>query len=367
MKKIVLFANTSWYIYNFRMNLMKELSERNYQIIVIAPQDDYSDMIPYEYHHISMNNHSLNPFQDALILFRIYKLLNKLKPDLILSYTIKSNIYGVLAAAKLRIKSVVNIAGLGTTFRKKQITSFFIRKFYRFAVHKADFIFFQNNEDLKLFMINQKCKNFKLLPGSGVDLEKFAPKISKDNEKFTFLLLGRLLKEKGIYEFVESAKIVRKEDKVKFQLLGFIDSKNPIAIRKSEIDKWHNDGVIEYLGFTNDVRGFILNSDCVVLPSYYGEGIPKSLLEAASMGKPLITTDHTGCREVVEDGVNGYICQPKNVEDLSKKMIKMLNLKEIELKKMGLKSREKVVKDFDEKIVLDAYRSLVQKLIGTSD
>lgn len=367
MKKIVLFANTSWYIHNFRMNLMKELSKLDYQIIVIAPQDDYSEMIPYEYHHINMNNHSLNPFYDALTFLKIYKLLNDLKPDLILSYTIKANIYGVLAAAKLRIKSVVNIAGLGTTFRKKSITSYFIRKFYRFAVNKADFIFFQNNEDLKLFIKNQNCKNFKLLPGSGVDLKKFAPKTSKVNEKFTFLLLGRLLKEKGVYEFVESAKKVKKEYKAKFQLLGFIDSKNPIAIRKSEIDKWHNEGVIEYLGFTNDVRGFILNSDCVVLPSYYGEGVPKSLLEAASMGKPLITTDHTGCREVVEDGVNGYICQPKNVEDLSTKMIKMMNLKENEFKKMGLKSREKVVNNFDEKIVLDAYKSLIQKLIGISN
>lgn len=367
MKKIVLFANTSWYIYNFRMNLMEELTKLNYKIIVIAPQDEHSEMIPYEYHHIKMNNHGLNPFQDALTFIKIYELLNKLKPDLILSYTIKSNIYGVLAASKLRIKSVVNIAGLGTTFRKKSITSFFIRKFYRYAVHKADFIFFQNSEDLKLFIINQKYKNFKLLPGSGVDLDRFAPETTKKNEKFTFLLLGRLLKEKGIYEFVESAKEVREKYEVKFQLLGFIDSKNPIAIRKSEIDKWHENGVIEYLGFTNDVRGFILNADCVVLPSYYGEGVPKSLLEAASMGIPLITTDHTGCREVVEDGVNGFICQPRNINDLSKKMIKMLNLKEEELKKMGLKSREKIVRNYDEKIVLDAYKSLVQKLIGTSD
>ena len=346
---------------------MKELSKLDYKIIVIAPQDDYSEMIPYEYHHISMNNHSLNPFQDALTFIKIYELLNKLKPDLILSYTIKSNIYGVLTASKLRIKSVVNIAGLGTTFRKKKITSFFIRKFYRYAVHNADFIFFQNNEDLKLFIINQKFKNFKLLPGSGVDLDRFTPETTKKNEKFTFLLLGRLLKEKGIYEFVESAKEVLEKYEAKFQLLGFIDSKNPIAIKKSEINKWHENGVIEYLGFTNDVRGFILNSDCVVLPSYYGEGIPKSLLEAASMGKPLITTDHTGCREVVEDGVNGFICQSRNIDDLSKKMIKMLNLKEEELKKMGLKSREKVVRNFDERIVLDAYKSLVQKLIGTSD
>ncbi|MEA2096485.1 MAG: glycosyltransferase family 4 protein [Candidatus Cloacimonadota bacterium] len=367
MKKIVLFANTSWYIYNFRMSLMKELSKMDYKIIVIAPQDKYSAMIPYEYHHIKMNNHGLNPLQDALTFIKIYKLLNKLKPDLILSYTIKSNIYGVIAASKLRINYVVNIAGLGTTFRKKSITSFFIRRFYRYAVHKADFIFFQNNEDLKLFTLNQKFNNFKLLPGSGVDLEKFKPKITNKNEKFTFLLLGRLLKEKGIYEFVESAKEVRKKYVAKFQLLGFIDSKNPIAIRKSEIDKWHENGVIEYLGFTNDVRRFILNADCVVLPSYYGEGVPKSLLEAASMGIPLITTDHTGCREVVEDGVNGFICQPRNIYDLSKKMIKMLNLKEEELKKMGLKSREKVVRSFDEKIVLDAYKSLVQKLIGTSD
>ena len=367
MKKIVLFANTSWYIYNFRMSLMKELSKLDYKVIVIAPKDEYSDMIPYEYHQIKMNNHGLNPFQDALTFIKIYKLFSKLKPDLILNYTIKSNIYGVIAASKLRISSVVNIAGLGTTFRKNSITSFFIREFYRYAVHKADFIFFQNNEDLKIFTLNQKFKNFKLLPGSGVDLDKFTTKTKEKNEKFTFLLLGRLLKEKGIYEFVESAKEVKKKYKAKFQLLGFVDSKNPIGIKKSEIDSWHKNGIIEYIGFTNDVRGFILNSDCVVLPSYYGEGIPKSLLEAASMGIPLITTDHTGCREVVEDGVNGFICEPRNVDDLTKKMIKMLNLKEKELLKMGFKSREKVVKDFDEKIVLDAYKELVQKFIGTSE
>jgi glycosyltransferase involved in cell wall biosynthesis len=367
MKKIVFFANTSWYIYNFRMSLMNELSNMSYKIIVLAPRDDYSKMIPYEYHHIKMSNHGLNPFQDALTFFKICKVLKKIKADLILSYTIKSNIYGVIAANRLNIKNVVNIAGLGTTFRKKSIISLFIRKFYRYAVHKADYIFFQNIEDLKLFTNNHNFKNYSLLPGSGVDINKFTPKITTDNKEFTFLLLGRLLREKGIYEFVDASKIVKKKFMAKFQLLGFLDSKNPIAIRKSEIDKWHENGIIEYLGFTNDVRRYILSADCVVLPSYYGEGVPKSLLEAASMGKPLITTAHIGCREVVDDGENGFICQPKSVEDLSEKMIKMLNLEINELKKMGLKSRKKAIKEFDEKIVLGAYKAQVKKMLGTSN
>ncbi len=341
---------------------MQHLAQK-YEIVCLAPKDDFTEKLPYQFIDLKMNNQSTNPFQDITLFFRLLLLFKNLKPDLILSYTIKLNIYGSLCAHILKIPIIITVAGLGTTFRKKGMLAFIIRKLYQVALPFADYIFFQNKDDQKLISNLLKLNNKKtgLVAGSGVNTDWFVPQSMNSDEKFRFLFLGRLLKEKGIVEYVEAAqKILSQEKNVEFQVLGFADVENPTAISQQEIEEWEKEKIIHYLGSTDDVRIFIAKADCIVLPSYYGEGIPRSLLEAASMEKPIITTDNVGCREVVIDGKNGLICRQKNVQDLQEKMKIMMNFTARKRHKMGKFSRKKMQKEFDEKNVIAEIEQVLE-------
>ena len=237
---------------------------------------------------------------------------------------------------------------------------------YKLALKNSKRVFFQNRDDFELFL-NEGLVEKKIcdiLPGSGVDTQKFKPiQREKKDKFFRFLLIARILWDKGIGEYVEAAKIIRQKYKnVKFQLLGGIGVDNPTAISKKIIDKWVKDEIIEYLGETDDVRKFIYRADCIVLPSYR-EGTSRVLLESASMEKPLIATNVPGCKEVVEDGINGYLCKVKDSKDLASKMEKMLNLSEENRALMGKKGREKIVKEFDEKIVINKYLETISQIL----
>jgi glycosyltransferase involved in cell wall biosynthesis len=226
-------------------------------------------------------------------------------------------------------------------------------------------IFFQNKDDLALFIEHGlvKEKLAGLLPGSGVDVHRFKPTgFANATTSFVFLLVARMLKDKGIVEFVTAARLLKIHyPHIECQLLGFLDAKNSTAISSEEMQAWVDEGVVNYLGVSDNVLDFLHLADCVVLPSYR-EGTPRSLLEAASVAKPIITTDAVGCREVVDHGINGYLCEPRSVEDLKAKMEQMLLLSEAERLQMGLKGREKIVKHFDEKIVIDRYVEVIEQL-----
>lgn len=368
-KKIAIVLNTSWNIYNFRLGLARALKANGFQVVLIAPYDKYSEKIKdeFEYYDVWMNNKGTNPKEDIKTTLEFYKLYKKIKPDIILHFTIKPNIYGTLAAGLLGIKTINNIAGLGTLFIKQNIVTKIAKWLYKYSQRKANKIFFQNLDDYQIFtqeglVEKNKCD---ILPGSGVDTGRFKPTAYKKKDNtFRFLLVARMLWEKGIGEYVEAAKIIKKKfENVEFQLLGFLDDKDKSSISKDQMQHWVNEGFVVYLGVSDNVSEIISKADCIVLPSFYREGTPRALLESASMAKPIITTNTVGCRDVVDDGINGFLCEIKNAQDLADKMENVLKLSENERSNMGQAGRSKMIKEFDEKIVIHKYLESIKKLV----
>lgn len=368
MKKIAICLNTSWNIYNFRLNLARALKNAGYDVVLVAPYDVYSEKLKDEfiYHDIYMNNKGTNPKEDIKTLIGFYKLYKTIKPDVVLNYTIKPNIYGNIACGLLGVKTINNISGLGTVFIKESLVTKVVKWLYKYSLKSSSKVFFQNGDDRDLFVESQlvdfsKCD---LLPGSGIDTKKFVPvEYKNEDDTFRFLLIARMLWDKGVGEYIEAAKILKKKYKnVEFQLLGSLDAANNTTISKVQMNIWVDEGLVNYLGVTDDVKEFINKADCVVLPSYR-EGTPRTLLESASMAKPIVTTNVAGCKEVVDNGINGFLCEVKNAKDLADKMEMMLKLSENERKLMGEAGRAKMIKEFDEKIVIDKYLGIINKLI----
>ena len=364
-KRIVIISNLSWNLYNFRLSLMYAMRDAGYEVIAIAPHDRYSQKIidaGFEFHDIKMNAQGINPIEDLRTTYQFYKLFKKISPDVLCQYTIKPNIYGSFMARHFKIKIINNIAGLGTLFIKEGLVTKIAKTLYKVSQSKADKVFFQNKDDFNFFISKgivraDKCD---ILPGSGVDTNRFKPKYKEQSENIRFLLIARMIWEKGIGEYVQAAREIKKVyPNVEFCLLGFLDVQNPGAITKNEMDEWVNEGVINYLGISDNVDVVIQTADCVVLPSYYREGTPKTLLESGSSGKPIITTDNVGCRDVVEHGVNGYICEPRSWEDLKLKIEMFLALDYNQRLEMGKESRKKIKREFDEEIVINKYLNLL--------
>lgn len=373
-KKIVICLNTSWNIYNFRLNLARVLKSTGYEVVLIAPYDAYSEKLKDEfvYHDIYMNNKGTNPKEDIKTLIGFYKLYKKLKPDVVLNYTIKPNIYGNIACGLLGIKTINNISGLGTVFIKESLVTKVVKWLYKYSLGKSSKVFFQNSDDRDLFVENSLVEFDKcdLLPGSGIDTSKFVPvEYKKEDDTFRFLLIARMLWDKGVGEYVEAARIIKNlkfkienYKNVEFQLLGSLNAANNTTISKEQMNIWVDEGLVNYLGVTDDVKEFIKKADCVVLPSYR-EGTPRTLLESTSMAKPIVTTNVAGCKEVVDDSINGFLCEVKNAKDLALKMIKMINLTSDERVVMGKAGREKMIREFDESIVINKYLETIKEII----
>lgn len=368
IKTIAIVINTSWNIFNFRLGLLKALQKEGYNIVAIAPHDDYSEKLEemgFEYHNININNKGTNPVEDAKLVFEFYKLYKEIAPDVILQYTIKPNIYGSMAAGMLGIPVISNISGLGTVFLNDSLSSKVARFLYKVALKVPKKVFYQNAHDRELFVQSNlvKAEKTELLPGSGIDIEKYKPLKEKQENYNTlrFLFIARLVKDKGLVEYVEAAKQITRSS-TEFAILGAFYPGNPTAIKENEMQKWEREGAIEYIGTSDDVISVISEYDCIVLPSYR-EGLSRVLLEAASMAKPIITTNVPGCKEVVDDGVNGYLCEVKDADSLAEQMRKMLKLTNEERSEMGRRGREKVVKEFDEKIVIKKYEETIASIL----
>lgn len=368
-KKIVISINTSWNIINFRMGLLKALQNEGNKIVVVAPRDKYSEMFKehgFQYYDVNINNKGSNPIEDIKLTIDYYKLFKEIKPDIILNYTIKPNIYGTIAASLLNIKTINNIAGLGTLFVDENIITKIAKYLYKYSQSKASYVFFQNRDDFKLFTYRKLVDINKsgILPGSGVNTDFFKPiEVARNDNKMVFLLIARMLWDKGIKEYVEAAKIIkRKNPNTEFQLLGFLDVANKSAISKEQMDTWVQEGIVTYLGTSDNVKVEISNADCIVLPSFYREGTPRTLLESASMAKPIITTDNVGCRDVVDHQINGFICKIKDTKDLVDKITLFLTLDKSNRENIGKKGREKMIKEFDEKIVIAQYLKIIKKI-----
>ena len=382
MKKVVIAQNISFYAWHMRLNLARAIRDAGYEVIFVSSSDKsivssdksltgdkYSRKIEeeFKYYDINLSRKGTNPFTDLKTIYEFYRVYKKIKPDIVLHYTAKPSIYGTIACHQLNIKTINNIAGLGSLFVKQNFITKIAKKLYKDSQKNATKIFFQNRDDLKMFIDEKLVEPSKcdVLPGSGVDTQKFMPIEQKEDNTFRFLLISRMLWDKGIGEYVQSAKNIKKIYKnIEFQLVGFLDTENSAsAVSKEQMKEWTDEGHVNYLGSSDNIQEIIAKADCVVLPSFYREGTPRVLLEGASMAKPIITTDNVGCRDVVDHGVNGYICKIKDSEDLTEKMIKMLRLSSRERNKMGERGREKIIKEFDESIIFKKYIDSIKEII----
>jgi glycosyltransferase involved in cell wall biosynthesis len=367
---IAISSNTSWYLYNFRKNTILSLIKRGYKVIAIAPQDEYSTKLSElgcEFIDISIDQGGTNPVRDIQTFFAFYRIYKQKNIDVVLNFTPKNNIYSTLAAHFNGTKSINNIAGLGILFINESITSKIARFLYKISQAKASKLFFQNEDDRTLFLEKKITTSVETdrLPGSGVDLTRFTLSPAPDDNKVRFLLIARMLYDKGIGQYVEAARVLKARygEQVELQLLGFLDVNNPSAVSSSQMQAWVDEGIVNYLGTSDNVELDIAKVDCMVLPSYYREGVPKSLLEAGAMGKPIVTTDNVGCRETVDDGVNGYLCELRSSGSLLEKLELIINKTHQERLAMGENSRLKIQNEFDEQIVITKYLDAVNKCL----
>lgn len=359
-RPIILSGNSSWNIVNFRAGLVAALRGAGFEPVVIAPIDPPGEermrQMGVRRIVVTMARSGLNPFKDLALLMRYRRIIAEVRPAAYLSFTIKPNIYGSLAARMCGVPALPNISGLGTVFIRGGLLGRLANALYGVGLRGAPIVFFQNAEDLGEFVSRRlvQRKQARLLPGSGVDLERFVPAPFPPGPP-KFLLIGRLLGDKGVREFVDAARQLRSEGSdARFQLLGPLDAGNRTAITRTELDSWVQDGVVDYLGETDDVRPLIAASHAVVLPSYR-EGLPRSLLEGAAMGRPLIATDVPGCRDVVEQGVNGFLCRDRDAGALADSMRRLAAMTGRELEALGVAGRAKVQAQFSEELVIQAY------------
>ena len=358
---ILLSANSSWNIAHFRSGLIRGLKGDGYRIAVAAPEDEHSDLVRAlgaDFLPIPIASAGTSMIEDARLFLRYCEIMREVRPQAFLGFTAKPNIYGSLAARMSGVRIINNITGLGTVFIKRSILTPIVMALYRLALRGSSTVFFQNRDDLELFVAKGLVRKGKteLVPGDGVDLDRFSPARSAQKPgPFRFLLIARLLWDKGVGEFVEAARIVRQHHPdVMFQLLGPSEVENRTAIPAATLQEWADEGIVELLGEIDDVRPAIAASDCVVLPSYR-EGLPRTLLEGSAMGKPLVATDVPGCRDVVLDGETGFLCEVRSAESLAKAMRRMLELPPKQRLEMGRRGRSNVELNFGEPLVVAKY------------
>jgi glycosyltransferase involved in cell wall biosynthesis len=371
--RIAIVVNSSWNIYNFRLGLVKAFLSKGIEVVAVAPEDQYSKLLienGCQYQSVKIENKGSNPFKDISLIFQFYIIYKKYRPDIILHYTIKPNIYGTLAARIAGIPVINNVSGLGTVFLHKNLTTYIAKKLYKLAFKFPAKIFFQNNDDLELFVEQKLLTRTKtaLVPGSGVDTKKFTPVVTLErNSEFTFLMVARLLYDKGIVEYMEAIRMVKNKGlKARFQVIGAIDETANLGIDRKKLEEWIAEGLLEYYPFTDNLIKYYHQADCVVLPSYR-EGTPRSLLEAGACGIPMIATDVPGCKEVVVNNKNGFLCKVKDSGDLALKMQQMLAVSKAEYKEMGIAARTHILENFDENIVINAYFTTINSILSGKD
>ncbi len=351
---IVLVSNTTWNIHNFRLNVIDQLLAHGHRITVIAPVDEY---IHYTERYATVEHIDLhylqrdgtNPIRDIRLTIELYGQYRRLKPDLVVHYTVKPNIFGGVAARLLRLKSIAVVTGLGFPFLHTSLARVLTQSLYRVTNRFHRRVIFENQDDQQLFIETGlvAADRSVSVKGCGVDPEHFTPGTpTASNGHLTFTFVGRLLYDKGIGEFVEAARQIAIEyHDVRFIIIGQLDESNPSAVRKADLIRWVKHPNIYYLGARQDVRPFIRQADCIVLPSYR-EGFPRALTEAMAMAKPVISTDTAGCREAVEHGKTGFLVSVRNADALVSAMREFIALSASCKAKMGQEGREKVLREF---------------------
>lgn len=370
--RITLVCNTAWAIYTYRQGLIRELAARGVEVIVLAPRDRTFELLTAmgcRCIDLPVASKGTSPRDDLRMLWALFRHYRSIRPDIVFHYTIKPNIYGSIAAKLAGVNSVAVTTGLGYVFIQHSRAAQVAKMLYRFAFRFPREVWFLNRDDKAAFIDQDLLvhpERARLLHGEGVDLEQFALTPLPDTDHFDFVLIGRLLWDKGVGEYVEAARRLRKRyPQARFQLLGPVGVDNPSAITRAEVATWEQEGVIEYLGEAHDVRPFIAAANCVVLPSYR-EGVPRTLMEASAMGRPIVATDVPGCREVVAHGINGLLCEVRNANSLADRLAQMLDMDGEERRAMGERGRQKVMAEFDERVVINQYKDLIRNLTGYS-
>ncbi|MGL6296830.1 MAG: glycosyltransferase family 4 protein, partial [Plesiomonas sp.] len=359
-------------MFNFRHGVLTRLLDEGYQLTILAPADEFSDKLQAmgcDVIDLPMSAKGTNPLQDMKLINTLYRHYRRIKPDFVIHYTIKPNIYGSLAAKLAGIASLAITTGLGYTFVNDNLVAKAARGLYKLAFRFPNEVWFLNEDDRQVFLQHKLVSQEKavLLHGEGVDLEHFAPQVIEPAEPLgvqqpvRFLLIARMLWDKGVGEYVEAARIIRQRyPQAVFQLLGACGVANPSVIERSQIALWEQEGLIDYLGTTDDVRPIIAKADCVVLPSYR-EGIPRTMIEAAAMAKPLIVTDVPGCRDVVLPGQTGWLCPVKDARALAASCEQFILLTPEKRDAMGSAGRDFMRQHFDEQLVIEQYFTTLKK------
>ena len=366
--KITVVANTSWNIFNFRLPLLRKLKALGYDIHLIAPIDEYTKKLTEEFSHfhpIYLSRKGTNPFKDIRLFVQLLRLYKNIRPNLTIQYTIKPNIYGSMAAKLFHIPSICNVTGLGTVFLHQSLGSKIAKLLYKISFKHSQLIFFQNTSDRDLFVQKGLCKKqvTDIMPGSGINIHHFKQEKNTEQKVFTFAYIGRMLFDKGIIELIEAIREFKQSGyAASFIFAGSLETEAALGITKNMIDNWETEGLIKYANVVKDMKSFLTAIDCVILPSYR-EGTPRALLEAASMSLPIVTTNVPGCKEVVVNEENGYLCEPKNSASLLEALKKMVSLPSKNRILMGQAGRERVKQCFSDKIVISKYSSAINNLV----
>jgi galacturonosyltransferase len=358
--KIVVLANSSSGLYGFRKELLEELL-KEHEVYVCVPNGNFiKEMVDMgcAYIETEFSRHGTNPISELKILSKYKRILKEVKPNIVFTYTIKPNVYGGMACASFGIPYVANITGLGTAVENGGIMQKITLTLYRRGLKNAQKVFFQNTEN-RDFMLNHKVIKgaYDMLPGSGVNLSKYHVFDYPDINTVDFVFVGRLMKEKGIEQYLDAAVYIRKKyPYTRFHICGGMEQNYSEQIKRMQEQK-----IIIYHGNVNDMTEIYKMISCTIHPTYYPEGMSNVLLESCACGRPIITTNRSGCREIVDDGVNGYIVNQKDSNDLIAKIEKFLSLTNQERKMMGLAGRRKVEREFDRKIVVEKYLAELER------
>lgn len=370
--RIAVVTNAAWNLVNFRLGLMRHLQAAGHEVVAIAPEDKHARIVEasgIEFMHVPIAGQGVNPVSELRTVMKLRAALRESSVDAVFSYTPKGNLYTALACMGAGPKFVPTVSGLGRAFIRKSLLTLIVKTLYRLTFRRAAYVLFQNFEDLELFIAKKFVRREKAfrVAGSGIDLVKFSPQplVARNPESPVFLLIGRMLWDKGVGEFVDAARMVlTRFPNARFQLLGFLDVANPSAISSDQVKAWVQEGVVEYLGSSDDVRNAMAGADCIVLPSYR-EGIPRTLLEAAALSRPVITTNVPGCRDAIIAGETGLLCKAASASDLAEKMLDFIAMDHTERKKMGAAGRRLMERSFDEKLVYALYAGLATELAGS--
>lgn len=364
MKKVLFSANDAFAIVNFRGGLVKELVDLGYEVYCTGELDGYEkdiEELGATFISFDIDKKGRNPLKELATINKYKKHYKMISPDIILQFTIKPNLYGTIAARSLGIPVINNITGLGIAFQSQSISRKIVEFLYKRTLKYPVVTFFQNKDDLGLFQESKllTTTNYDLLPGSGINLNKFKPHNLKNKKTIDFLFVGRMIKEKGVELFIELAKQIKSEyDNVEFHTCGFTPTDSNLDLIK--FNDYESKGYFINHAVVKDIQELHKFTNCLVLPTYYREGVPRSLIEAASSAIPIITTDNVGCRDIVENGYNGYLVKKNDYDSLYQAVKQFLDSSKEVRTMLGESGRRKVIEQFDERIVIDKYLKYIK-------